>query len=394
MDPSKITTLSSTLSSTKPHLKSTPFSSSPLFSHSGHSSDPAGLSRASIIWFRNDLRLHDNEILTTATNESLSVLPVYCFDPRLYGKSPAGFNKTGPTRATFIPESVAVLRCNLRSRGSDLVVRIGTPEIVLVELTKAVGAEAVYVHREVSCDEVRVEEKFEAAVKEQGVEVKYFWGSTLCHIDDLPFKLEEMPSNYGGFRESVKGINVRKTTKALDQLKGLPTRGDVEAGEIPTLLDLGLSPTSTMPQDGKPSANACFMGGETEALKRLLRFASDCVDLPNNAPQNNSYFAKFSCNISPWLAMGCLSPRFMFDELKEYCNRMNSAASTQRNGAEETDNELNSLKSELLWRDFFRFITKKYSSSKEKLDDVPVTTRTGTRFNLDGWMKTRFMNRD
>lgn len=112
-------------------------------------------------------------------------------------------------------ESVSNLRKNLQARGSDLVVRIETPESVLVELVKAVGAEAVYMHREVSYNEVKAEEKIETVMKDEGVEVKYFWGSTLHHLEDLPVKLEETPTNYGGFKEKVKGLEVRKTIEAM-----------------------------------------------------------------------------------------------------------------------------------------------------------------------------------
>lgn len=178
----------------------------------------------------------------------MSVLPVYCFDPRDYGKSSSGFDKTGPYRASFLIESVSDLRKNLQAKGSDLVVRIGQPETVLLELAKAIGADAVYAHREVSHDEVKGEDKIESAMKEENVEVKYFWGSTLYHLDDLPFKLEDMPSNYGGFKEKVQALEVRKTIEALDQLKNLPSRGDVEAGDIPSLADLGLNPSATMSQ--------------------------------------------------------------------------------------------------------------------------------------------------
>ena len=105
-----------------------------------------------------------------------------------------------------------------------------------MELAKAVGADAVYAHREVSHDEAKAEERVEAAMKEENVEVKYFWGSTLYHVDDLPFQLEDMPSNYGGFRDRVQKLEVRKTIEALDHLKGMPSRGDFELGEIPSLM--------------------------------------------------------------------------------------------------------------------------------------------------------------
>ncbi|XWS36165.1 hypothetical protein CRYUN_Cryun20dG0061600 [Craigia yunnanensis] len=310
----------------------------------------------------------------------MSVLPVYCFDPRDYGKSSSGFDKTGPFRATFLIESVSDLRKNLQARGSDLVVRIGKPESVLVELAKAIGADAIYAHREVSHDEVKAEEKIEAVMKEEGVDVKYFWGSTLFHVDDLPFKLGDMPSNYGGFRETVKGLEIRKTIEALDQMKGMPSRGDVETGDIPSLADLGLNPSATMAQDGRSSVNASMVGGENEALQRLKKFAAECQSQPHKGSKDGSkdstYGANFSCKISPWLAMGCLSPRSMFDELKKTANRTISATSKKNDdGGGSPDSGMNWLMFELLWRDFFRFITKKYSSAK--IGTAPATACTG-----------------
>ncbi|MFS7946265.1 hypothetical protein Hanom_Chr06g00533961 [Helianthus anomalus] len=78
---------------------------------------------------------------------------------------------------------------------------IGKPEMVITESVKAVGAEVVYTHKEVSFDEVK--------------------GGR-----------EDMPMKYGGFREKVKGLKIRKTIEALDQLRRLPAGGDVEPGEI------------------------------------------------------------------------------------------------------------------------------------------------------------------
>lgn len=117
-----------------------------------------------------------------------------------------------------------------------------------MEMAKAIGADALYAHQEVSKVEFEAEERIESAMKEEGVEVKYFWGGSLFHVDDLPFKLEDMPTTYCGFREKVKGLEVRKTIDALDQLKGLPKRGDVEPGDIPSLEDLGFNQSATMAQ--------------------------------------------------------------------------------------------------------------------------------------------------
>ncbi|KAK9281786.1 hypothetical protein L1049_004692 [Liquidambar formosana] len=123
-------------------------------------------------------------------------------------------------------------------------------------------------------------------------------------------------------------------------------------------------------------ANASMVGGETEALQRLQKFAAECQAQPPKASKDGSnsiYGANFSCKISPWLAMGCLSPRSMFDELKKSAARTISAASNRKDGGSDTG--MNWLMYELLWRDFFRFITKKYSSAK-KLDAAPATACT------------------
>ncbi|RWV89996.1 hypothetical protein GW17_00047833 [Ensete ventricosum] len=78
-------------------------------------------------------------------------------------------------------------------------------------------------------------------------------------------------------------------------------------------------------QDGKPVMSASLVGGENEALERLKKFAAECCAQPNKGNRDNTrnsiYGANFSCKISPWLAMGCLSPRFMFAKLKKTATR-------------------------------------------------------------------------
>lgn len=46
--------------------------------------------KPALVWFRNDLRLHDHEPLAAACQGATSVLPVYVFDPREYGKVRVG----------------------------------------------------------------------------------------------------------------------------------------------------------------------------------------------------------------------------------------------------------------------------------------------------------------
>ncbi|XP_024538727.1 blue-light photoreceptor PHR2 isoform X1 [Selaginella moellendorffii] len=341
----------------------------------GNPAAGAGMRRASIVWFRNDLRVHDNEALAAANKESLSVIPVYCFDPKDYGKSASGFDKTGPYRAKFLVECVANLRDNLRERGSELVVRIGNPVEVLSTIAKAVGADGLYAHQEVSSEELGMEDKVTSALKDQNVDVKFFWGSTLFHVDDLPFKVEDMPSNYGGFRDKVKDVQVRAATEAPKQLKGLPSQGDVKAGDIPSLQELGLSPVSAAGQQEKHKRNR-MIGGEVEALKRLKSFSLVSPPPSKGGKENSIYGANFSSKISPWLAMGCLSPRKMFEDLKKTTSRLvpkPTPTSIAPSSAASGDSGMQWLVFELLWRDFFRFVTKKHGAAKKtQTEAVPA----------------------
>ncbi|GAQ87857.1 photolyase/cryptochrome [Klebsormidium nitens] len=329
----------------------------------GDFAGPAGAAAArnvSIVWFRNDLRVHDNEALAMAQQASSSIVPVYCFDPRDYGKSSSGFDKTGPYRAKFLIECVADLRKNLRERGSELVVRIGKPEEVLADLARKTGAKTLFAHQEVTHEELQSERKVCAALKDAGVQAKFFWGSTLYHIDDLPFKLESMPSNYAGFREQVKDLKVRKTAAALKTLKGLPKLSSVEVGKVPTLQDLGLDASKSTRHETGAQA---LIGGESEALDRLKSFVADATAGAKKAADNLNG-ANFSCKISPWLAMGCLSPRRMYEDLAASGGARAITATAQKSPSEDA-NGLSWLTFELLWRDFFRFITKKYGTANK-----------------------------
>src|SRR5687768_4336991 len=89
----------------------------------------------SILWFRQDLRLHDNEALLEAIRNSDELIPVYIFNPQQFVPvTQYGTAKTSSIRTHFLLESIQDLRQQLRNLGSDLVVRIGNPEKILYSL--------------------------------------------------------------------------------------------------------------------------------------------------------------------------------------------------------------------------------------------------------------------
>ena len=114
-----------------------------------------------LVWFKNDLRLADNETWFRACQDGDFVIPVFIFDPRQFQPHPLGFNRVGAFRAQFLLESVLALKQNLASQGSDLIVRIGEPEFIINQIASDYKVSAVYTAREVTHDEVFIMGKME-----------------------------------------------------------------------------------------------------------------------------------------------------------------------------------------------------------------------------------------
>ena len=296
-----------------------------------------------LLWLRNDLRLHDHEPLHRALEKTANVIPLYCFDPRHFGETSFGFEKTGAYRAKFLLETVADLRKGWRSRGSDLVVRQGKPEDEIPKLVKALDIDAVYWHEEVTQEETDVERNVEKALKDMRVASEVYWGATLYHPDDLPFEINRLPEVFTQFRKAIeKESSIAPTFPTPEKLSALPA--DVEPGDIPTLADLKLE---ERPIDSKGVLQ--FKGGETEAFSRLQHYFWDADRLQvYKETRNGMLGADYSSKFSAWLANGSLSPRKVYEEVKKYESQRRKNNSTYW------------MIFELIWRDYFRFVSAKY----------------------------------
>ncbi len=311
-----------------------------------HRPPPTDLSPAApmstLVWFRNDLRLHDHQPLDEAVRAGQPILPLYCFDPRQFGQTAFGFAKTGAYRAQFLLEAVADLRRSLQALGSDLVVRVGKPEQIIPALVQAHGLKVVYWHEEVTAEERRVEQALEAQLASLGCRSEVYWGATLYHPDNLPFPIARLPEVFTQFRRQVEQHS------SVDVGLPTPTRlsppPQLEPGALPPLADLGLAaPTPDR------RAVLTFVGGETAGLARLNHYVweSDCLKTYKQT-RNGMVGADYSSKLSPWLALGCLSPRRVYETVQAY------EAERIRNDSTYW------LIFELLWRDYFRLICAKH----------------------------------
>lgn len=328
-----------------------------------------------IVWFRNDLRLHDNEALTEALNRAEEVIPVYVFDDRNFSeKTTHGFRKTEKFRARFIIESVTDLRNNLKSRGANLIVRVGKPEEIVFELASKYKTSWVYCNRERTHEEVKVQNLLEKKLWTIGQELRFVRGKMLIHTADLPFPVSQVPDTFTAFRKEIEGhVDIRKPIPSPTFISCQIPKDDL--GEIPDLQDLNYSPI-----DDKHIENKNFRGGETHSLQQLEFYLHNSHLIKRYKELRNNLLGwDYSSKLSPWLALGCVSPKQVYTELKTY---------ESIHGANESTYW---LYFELLWRDYFRFVGKKYGNkifSQKGIRDIYITAHKDTDL-FDLWKTGR-----
>lgn len=97
------------------------------------------MNKTGLVWFRNDLRIHDQKSIARACETNDSVLGLYCFDPRHYTKDRFGFKKTEKFRAQFLLETVTALKANLDTLHIPLITMFEKPENTLPDIIKKYG---------------------------------------------------------------------------------------------------------------------------------------------------------------------------------------------------------------------------------------------------------------
>lgn len=297
-----------------------------------------------LVWFRNDLRIEDNETLTKAIQSGREVIPVYCFDPRMWGKTELGFSKTGIFRTRFLIESVANLRNSFQNRGGNLIILQGKPEEEIVRLADQVRAGAIFYSEEVTSEERKVDKSLEIAAFSKGIETESFWQSSLYHQEDLPFPVGKTPEIFTQFRKEVEKFSKIRETKEGPKKINFPKAVIQDLGELPLLKNYGLEEPKW---DSKLWLDV--KGGEESAYGRLRSYFWEKDLLKSYKETRNGLIGMdYSSKFSPWLALGCISPRTIYTEVKQYERERKKNESTYW------------LIFELIWRDYFRFMAKKH----------------------------------
>ena len=303
-----------------------------------------------LIWFRNDLRTIDNHSLYNACRENEKVIGIYCLDPRHFETTPFGFKKTEKFRTKFLLQTLHELQQNLLEKNIRLLVYYGYPEQLIPEISAKYQIDTIYTQNEWTSEEISVEQEIRNLIT---VNWKTYYDQFLFHPDDIPFDdWEKIPEVFTDFRKQLeKKIRVRPTVS----ISAKPQSNLIEeTTPIPRLEDLGLEDFKQPEKTAFP-----FKGGEIQAKKRIKEYFWDSNKLSVYKKTRNGLVGKnYSSKLSAWLANGSISARTIYWEVQQYEKKIVKNEDTYW------------LIFELIWRDYFKFISLKHGNKLFKLSGI------------------------
>ena len=292
-----------------------------------------------ILWFRNNLRLGDNMPVAEAYARFDTVIPVFILSDSQHSSKWAEPGM-GTHRARFLVESLEDLNLGLKNESSELlIVPSDDPVNALLEIAHKSNARAIYGPKEFAFNEVKQESELIIKARQERLEVKFFTERTLYLQSDLPFGLDNLPEVFSRFRGKVeKRSRVQPPIEEPEITSFDPIDFNLTGAEIPVL------------SDSKDSRSAVpFKGGTTAAWNEVdyYLWESEAV-LEYKLTRNGMVGRQYSSKFSAFLALGCISARQIYDELKRFEEEVESNDSTYW------------LFFELLWREYFQWIALKH----------------------------------
>lgn len=294
---------------------------------------------SAIFWFRNDLRLTDNPALAAACAHADRLVLLAVLSPDETKPTAWGFPRCSAHRRTFRDQALQSLEAAIAARGSELRIVEGVPTEVIPAVAREIGAQRVY------CEAIAAPEEIAeiSALRDADLLVEDRWQSSLVDPVDLPFGIDAMPEVFTAFRQAVESAERR--VSAPIQPPKLPAA--VPTGRVSSS---GWRPQASGPREHAsfPFGEPAFHGSESAAVAHLERYFGSDLPQSYKATRNGLMGCEFSTKLSPWLAVGALSARSVYQQLRTHEERFGANESTYW------------IWFELLWRDFFRFWSLKH----------------------------------
>jgi deoxyribodipyrimidine photo-lyase len=258
--------------------------------------------RASLVWFRHDLRIADNPALEAAVQRDRPVIPVYILAPEEEGAwSP------GAASRWWLHQSLTSLTTDLQKRGSRLVIRRGDSLSTLQSLIQETGVQAVFWNRRYEPPIVKRDATIKSSLRASGLHVESFNTGLLFEPHALRNKAGKPFQVFTPFWKTC--LSLAEPTAPLSAPSHLPAP-DQWPDSLP-LVNLQLEPTI----DWAGGIRSTWCPGEDSAQRELQRFLATAVtgylehrDRPDEIQTSR---------LSPHLHFGEISPRQVWHAVRK-----------------------------------------------------------------------------
>ncbi|NVJ59397.1 MAG: DASH family cryptochrome [Gammaproteobacteria bacterium] len=309
-----------------------------------------------VFWFTNDLRLSDNLALRRACEQETHLDLVYCIDPKWMRPNALNCKTIGKHRYRFILEALNELNQQLKKHGQHLNVYFESPERLFNRLYNEHDVRRIYHSINAGYNERRFFNRIHETADDLSTISAHT--HTLFEPFELPFQIIQLPNTFSKFRKKIETSHLiikqplsesqlpKPNNRALDWLKIL--------------------------QSPEVGADPYFNGGEKSGLAHVSHYFENNFAQSYKQTRNSLDVWEESTKFSPWLAIGCVSPRQVVARLKRHEENFGANESTYW------------ILFELLWREYFQWYAHAHGAKLFQFTGInnhhPFTSFYGERF--------------
>jgi deoxyribodipyrimidine photo-lyase len=315
-----------------------------------------------IVWFRDDLRLHDHPALVAAIKRDAPLVCLYVLD-----EESKGFREHGGASRWWLHQSLTALDDELKTHKQHLVFRRGAAAKVVPDFVKETKAASVYWNRRYDQPGIKADQQVVAALKTAGVTGSTFVGNLLAEPSAFEHDKTGGPKVFTPFWKRLRALGDPR--EPLPIPRKWPPASKASGDR---LQDWKLEPTKP---DWAGGIREVWKPGEAEARKRVHQFLDHIqgYDEERNRPDLSS-----TSRLSPYLRFGEISPNDIF-----YAAKFTAGKDTK--SARDTEKFL----SEIGWREFSYQLLHYHpdiatENLQKRFDEFPWKT---DKAGLKAWQK-------
>ncbi|MBL8878428.1 MAG: deoxyribodipyrimidine photo-lyase [Phycisphaerales bacterium] len=283
-----------------------------------------------IVWFRSDLRLHDNPALSDAIKTGAPIIPMFIHSPDEEAEA-----APGAASRWWLANSLRALDVALRKLGGGLVIRRGRAADAIAALIRETGATAVYWNRRYEPAIIARDGRIKAQLQQRGISAESHNGSLLFEPweistqDGRPYRVYT-PFSKACFAREPHLRPLLPAPKKIPWPAAWPKSLEID--------DLQLEPRI----DWAAGFRDTWSPGEAGAAATLRRFESAVV--ADYSTSRDIPGVVGTSRLSPHLHFGEISPLMVWREVST-CAPKDSTRIAHSDGG-------STFRNELLWREF------------------------------------------